>query len=248
MIRSVKNENQIYECFNDIGLDKDLKEKGSALIKINLARPPEIGHPRTDPMLLTKIIRYAIDNGCNCAIAESADGYLKENLKKIGLKWLLEEQKVEVIDLDFEDFDTVNIEDEEHYIPKCLKDYGVRIAIPVTSKRINMIFSNNIKLFVGAVPRKMYQIGEPVSWRPKIHLDLHKSVANIYKAIMKYAPFGFYVNGGNAFNEKVGEFKFEEILVDKNAMELDGYILNNIFKIEEPEYIKRLREGTNESG
>lgn len=45
-----------------------------------------------------------------------------------------------VIDLDFEEAEQITITGEDHYIPKCFKNYGVRIAIPATSKRRNMSF------------------------------------------------------------------------------------------------------------
>ncbi len=241
MIWKIDKSGQIGQYLDRIGLGAVLAETGSALLKINLARPPEVGHPRTDPELLSEIVRYVLANGSRCAIAEGADGYLRENLARIGLGWLLKEPGVEVIDLDLEDYDPVAIGAEEHYLPKCLKEYGVRIGIPVASKRAGMVFSNNVKLFVGAVPRKMYQLGEPVTWRPKIHIDLHKSVANIYQAFMAYAPFSFFINGGNAFDEKSGQFQFKEILIGNDGVELDAYILEKVFLIEKPEYIKRLQ-------
>lgn len=59
------------------------------------------------------------------------------------------------------------------------------------SKHPGMTFSNNVKLFVGAVPRCRYLNGEGGSPRPRVHADLHRSVANIYRSIMAYAPFHF---------------------------------------------------------
>ncbi len=35
--------------------------------------------------------------------------------------------------------------------------------------------------------------------------DLHKSFANIYRTIMTYAPFSFFVNGGKAMFEGRGK-------------------------------------------
>jgi hypothetical protein len=106
-----------------------------------------------------------------------------------------------------------------------------------------MIFSNNVKLFVGAVPRRMYQIDNKiVDWRPRIHRDLHKSVANIFCAIQEYSPFSFFINGGIAMDENNGEFKFNEILVGNNGVELDLHVLKNYYSyLETPEYLKRLQ-------
>jgi len=216
-----------------------IKQGRSVLVKVNLARVPEPGHARTDPVLLATIIRYVAQYGARCAIAEGANGFLRQNVETIGLGQTVAEYKVELLDLDLEDFDCVRVEGEEHYLPRCLKNYAVRIGIPVTSKRPGMLFSNNVKLFVGAVPRRMYQIGEATTWRPRLHENLHKSVAAIYRAVMAYAPFGFFVNGGAVMIEGYGERDVGEILVGDNALELDRYVLGR-FGLEPPEYLDRL--------
>jgi hypothetical protein len=146
-----------------------------------------------------------------------------------------------VLDLDLEDTDCVIVDDEKHYLPKCLKDYAIRLGIPATSKRPGRTFSNNVKLFVGAVPRRMYQSGETEAPRPRIHADLHKSVASIYRAIMAYAPFGFFVNGGRAMFEDRGEIDLGTILVGNDALELDRFVLKQL-GLEPPGYIRRLVE------
>ncbi len=191
MLLSVHGIDALHAALDEIGLGSMIEEGGSALVKINLAHPPRPGHPRTDPELLAEMIRYASRLGARCAIAEGADGFLMQNLEHIGLGGVVEEYGVQVVDLDLEDVDCVDVNGEEHYLPRCLKDYAVRIGMPATSKRSGATFSNNIKLFVGAVPRRMYQEGEPVHGRPRVHVDLQKSVVNIYRAVMAYAPFVF---------------------------------------------------------
>jgi uncharacterized protein (DUF362 family) len=205
-----------------------------------MARPPEPGHPRTDATLLAEVIQYFSSRGAGCAIAEGADGFLWQNLERVGLKKLVQENQTKVIDLDLEEFDSLVVNGEEHYLPRCLRDYAIRIGMPALSKRPGMTFSNNVKLFVGAVPRKMYQLNEATTWRPRVHIDLHRSVANIYRAVMEYAPFGIFVNGGKAMIEGQGEIELQ-VLVGNNALELDRYLLKQ-FDIEEPEYITRLAE------
>lgn len=242
MIIKAKEKEDLFSSLDRIGLKAAIKENSSIVIKVNIARPPECGHPRTDPFLISQVVEYVYLNHGRCTIAESANGYLKENLYRIGLEKLINKFEVNLIDLDFEETESIEIDDEIHYIPKCLKNFDVRIGIPATSKRPGMIFSNNIKLFVGAVPRNMYQIGNSVSWRPKIHINLHKSVTNIYKAIQEYSPFQFFINGGLAMDEKIGEFEFVDILVGNDGLEMDKYIIDNIFKIEKPEYITNLEK------
>lgn len=243
MIRSISSQENFDEAFDTIGLRAALDRDASVLIKINLARPPEPGHPRTDPILLARVIRYLIKNDARCALAEGADGFLQENLEQSSLAQVVKENNIKVIDLDLEDFDSVPVDNEVHYLPRCLKDYAIRIGMPALSKRPDMHFSNNVKLFVGSVPRRMYQIGEPTpataAWRPRLHLDLDRSVANIYRAVMKYAPFDFFINGGKAMIEGQGEMELQETLIGNNAVELDKHFLRQ-FNLEVPEYVSRL--------
>jgi uncharacterized protein (DUF362 family) len=239
MMLSAGIDEPLHVTLDRVGMGETLKRDGSVLIKVNLARPPEPGHPRTDAALLTKIIRYVAQCGARCAIAEGADGFLRQNVEATGLGQTVADYGVELLDLDLEDFDCVRVEGEEHYLPRCLKAYAVRIGVPATSKRPGMLFSNNVKLFVGAVPRLMYQVGEATPWRPRVHENLHQSVAAIYRAVMEYAPFEFFVNGGPAMVEGYGERDLGEILVGDDALELDRYVLDR-FGLEPPEYLNRL--------
>lgn len=236
----VSGQGNLTTALDDIGMGSALREGGSALIKINLARPPEPGHPRTDPGILEEVICYISHSGACCAIAEAANGFLRQNIESIGLNRVVEQHSVTVLDLDQDDFDCVDIDDQQHYLPLCLKDYAVRIGIPATSKRPGMTFSNNVKLFVGAVPHRMYQVGEPTTWRPRVHADLHRSIASIYRAVMQYAPFHYFVNGGRAVVEGQGEAEISEVYVGDDALELDLHMLGR-FGIEPPEYIRLLR-------
>ncbi len=239
MIVSASIDRPLDTTLDKIGMGEAIKRDRSVLIKVNLAQTPVPGHPRTDPALLAKIIRYVAQCGAHCAIAEGADGFLRQNVETIGLGQTVAECKVELLDLDLEDVDCVTVEGEDHYVPRCLKAYAVRIGMPATSKRPGMIFSNNVKLFVGAVPRRMYQAGEPTSPRPRVHANLHRSVARIYRAVMAYAPFGFFVNGGSAMIEGYGERDLGELLVGDDGVELDRYVLGK-FGLESPEYLDRL--------
>ena len=242
MILSSKNQDEFCASMDTIGLKERILREKSVLIKVNLARPAEPNHPRTDGNLLSEVIHYVYANGGTCAIAESANGYLQHNLEQAGLKDIISNYNIEVIDLDLEEVEQVTITGEDHYIPKCFKNYGVRIAIPAASKRPDMIFSNNVKLFVGAVPRRMYQIDNKiVDWRPRVHLDLHKSVANIFRSIQWYSPFSYFINGGLAMSENCGEFRFQEMLIGDDGLELDLYVLKKYFSdFEIPEYLQQL--------
>ena len=242
MILSSKNQEEFCISLDKIGFGNRIQKDKSVLIKINMARPAEKNHPRTDARIVRDVIYYIYSNGGTCALAESANGYLRKNLELTGLSDVIISHNVSIIDLDLEETEGVAVTGEEHYLPKCLKDYDLRIAIPASSKRPGMVFSNNVKLFVGAVPRRMYQVGDKVvDWRPRVHIDLHKSVADIFTSIQSYSPFHFYINGGLAMAENRGEFQLEERLVGTDGVELDLYILKNYFQgFEVPEYLKRV--------
>jgi uncharacterized protein (DUF362 family) len=241
MILTVKKGESLNAALEKIGFGAAVKENRSLLIKVNLAHPPEPGHPRTDPFLLKEVLDYAMEFHAQCAVAEGADGFFEQNLETIGLGEYVRKNRIAVLDLDTVPFDEIVVDDEMHYLPECLKDYAVRLAIPATSQRPGMTFSNNIKLFVGAVPRRMYQDGQSSMSRPRVHSHLHKSIANIYRAIMQYAPFGFYVNGGKVMFENTGEIDLGKTLIGNDALELDCCILK-AFGISPPEYIKLLNK------
>ena len=240
------NKQELFDNFEAIGLKHEIINKKDVLIKINLSRAYTKNLPRTDMTILKSIINFTYQNGGRCAIAEGARGFLIENLINSGFEDTLIQYNIKVIDIDSEDSEEMLSNGEKHYIPKCFKEYPVRIAIPATSKREGMIYSNNIKLFVGAVPRKMYQLdgtdaGRDVP-RPKIHQNLHLSIANLYLAIQSYSPFQFYINGGLSFNENIGEFNYTETFVGNDALELDCHIFKTFFKTcEYPDYLDILK-------
>ena len=232
MFLTSDNEQNLLENFDSIGLKNETKNKG-VLIKINIARGYTKNHPRTDITLLKTLVTYIYQNGGTCAITEGCDGYLTENLIASGFEDMLKEYRIKVIDVDLEDCEEVISYGESHYIPKCFREYSTRIAVPATSKREGMIYSNNVKLFFGAVPRRMYQldnknasIGTP---RPKLHVNLFSSVANLFLAIQKYSPFQFYVNGGLSYNENKGEFVLPKTYIGNDALELDCHMFRTFF-------------------
>jgi len=237
---------ELHNNFESIGLKKEINTKNEVLIKINLARVYQKNHPRTDMILLKTLINYIYQNGGKCAIAEDSDGFLRDNLINSGLEDIMNSYNIRVIDIDCEDCDEVISYDEHHYIPKCFRDYPVRIALPATSKRVNMYYSNNIKLFVGAVSRKMYQLDgtalEKHAPRPKLHQNLDLSISNLFLAIKEYSPFQFYMNGGLSFNENIGEFNITETYVGNDALELDCHLFQRFFSdCEYPDYINILK-------
>ena len=250
MFYTSNNQEELFKNIEALGLTQEII-KNEVLIKINLSRPYTKNLPRTDMLLLKTFVDYIYQNGGKCAITEGASGYLNENLVASGFDEMLKRYKIKVIDVDLEDCDEVLSFGEHHYIPKCFQEYPTRIAIPSTSKRENMVFSNNVKLFVGAVPRRMYQLDTANvvidAPRPKIHQNLHSSVANLFLAINSYSPFQFYVNGGLSFNENIGEFNFSEVFIGNDALELDCHLFKTFFNdCEYPDYLDILTKSIKE--
>ena len=250
MFLTSNNQQKLSENIEQIGLRSEIANKKEVLIKINLSGRYVKNHPRTDITLLKTIIKYIYQNGGKCAITEGANGFLKDNLINSDMKETLSSYEVKIIDADFEDCDEVISFGEHHYIPKCFKEYPVRIAIPATSKRMDMYFSNNIKLFVGAVPRKMYQLDNAVGNqvpRPRIHQNLDLSISSLFLAMEEYSPFQFYINGGLAYNENIGEFNFTETFIGDNALELDCHIFQTFFhNCIYPDYLNILKSKLSE--
>jgi uncharacterized protein (DUF362 family) len=110
MILSASNNTHLSEIIDAIGIGVTLKKSNSVLIKINLARPPESRHPRTDLGLLANVIQYCTTIGVSCAIAEGANGFLQKNIESTGSESVVRENNVKVIDLDLEDAERVMVE------------------------------------------------------------------------------------------------------------------------------------------
>jgi len=239
------NKQELNNNFEIIGLKNEIKNN-DVLIKINLSGTYQKNHPRTDMTLLKAVVDYVYQNGGKCTIAEGTRGYLTKNLIASDFESILKLYDVKVIDADTEECVKVVSYGENHYLPKCFEEYPLRIAIPATSKRNDMIYSNNVKLFVGAAPRRMYQLDDsdvPANVpRPKLHQNLHLSVANLFLAVNEYSPFQFYVNGGLSYNENIGEFTFTETFVGNDALEMDLHLFQNYFSdCEYPDYLDILK-------
>jgi uncharacterized protein (DUF362 family) len=240
IIETIALEDLVYS-FEEIGLNKQVKRGQKIAIKINLAKPPSVTNPRTDPTLIRFVTKYLHDRGCQIFLIESANGYLEDNIRAIGLEKELDSGIFEGVDLDNEEAEKMTAEDGEiHWFPKCLKDFDVRIAIPSTSLREGKVFSNNVKLFVGIVPRRYYQTSDQVgTWRAKIHENLHISIANIYILLNKYAKFDFYINGGHTYIKNQTIDKLPKYYISQSACDLDLRLINEL-GLEIPEYLLRL--------
>ena len=92
----------------------------------------------------------------------------------------------------------------------------------------------------------MYQLDNPNAPkdvpRPKIHQNLHLSIANLFLAIQNYSPFQFYVNGGLSYSENKGEFVLPKTYIGNDALELDCHMFQTFFNdCECPNYLDILQ-------
>ncbi len=226
------------QALDAFGLGPIIKDNRKALIKINMDILPRDNFPRTDIALLQKVIEYVAKQDSECVVAEGANGHLYENLVQMGLESEITKYDVKIIDLDSLDSFKVNSMGQEHYIPHIFNDYKVRIGLPSTSKRERLVFSSNVKLFVGATPRQFYLNDPNDTHRTKIHNNLDISIASIYKCFLENAPFCCFINGGKVYQEGRGNFYLDNVLIGNDALELDHYLIDEIYKIETPEYIR----------
>lgn len=244
MIWAANSLKDIGDTLTEAGFDLSALHHEPILLKINLARPPEPAHPRTDPAILRSILQYCLDAHAFPTVCESANGCLAQNLAHIGILDFLHANKIPYFDIDDQETITVQHAHQQHYLPKRFTDFAYRLALPCASKRERMRFSNNVKLFIGAIPRHPYIRPNEGMWRSKIHDDLDVSICCVYRAIEAYSPFQYYINGGNAYAEHCGAFNVHEVLVGTDALELDTQVLSRYFQPSmKPPYLTLLEDG-----
>jgi hypothetical protein len=245
MFEIVDDIRQLEAGFRAAGLEAALERGQRVLIKINLARPPLPRHPRTDAALLRAVLSYLLRSGTRPVLCESVAGSsLRDNLAAIGVLDFVNRHDVGFFNIDGSPTVSVTVDGETHYLPVCFGDYPVRIALPCASRREGMLFSNNVKLFIGAVPREHYMRPGEGQWRSKIHDHLDRSVRNVYLAFARTCPFHFYINGGNSYWDKRGGFTIDKTFIGTDALELDMEIISRYFDVAVmPEYLRLLAAG-----
>ncbi len=129
MIATINESEKIDVLFNTPWVQSRLENKREVILKINLARLPEENHPRTDSQLLEEVIRFFLNVGFIITICESADGYLSENLCSIGLDWMTQSDRIQIIDLDEQGYFNVVTNGQKISIPNCLKTEKLKISL-----------------------------------------------------------------------------------------------------------------------
>ena len=241
MIHSISKTDKMSLLFRPSWVYSMIEERQEVVIKINLARPPEENHPRTDSALLKATVQFFLDRDCKIIICESADGYLKKNLLSLGFGWMNMIPEIQIMDLDEVEYDIVSVNGQKIAIPTLFNDTQLKISIPCTSKREGMLFSSNVKNFFGATPREIYLREGDGRWRSRLHDDLTQSVMNVYNAFERFAHFDLYVNGGKAHKETIGDFELNKVYISDNGVELDRYLFERYYSdLKMPEYLKNL--------
>lgn len=219
-----------------VGLTKNAR----VAIKINCSKPPGAYSPQTDPAVLELVVHALLDTGCTVALVEGGNGYLPELLEGFGLsRHTLD--RVDVVDIDrLKDVDRVLWDGKEYFLPAMLKDFDFRIACPAATKKPGYLFSNNVKTFVGLLPRQFCRKGTNPSFsRPSIHDDLHRSVMGVYLSFQRHSQFDLYINGGNVLFENRPSASLDGFLMSDDGLALDVHVLD-AFDLEYPEYIQML--------
>ncbi|MBK5112375.1 MAG: DUF362 domain-containing protein [Candidatus Heimdallarchaeota archaeon] len=217
---------------------------------------PNMGYPKPAPFTTsTEIIRAVVEllselNSQQIIIGEGSTSHSNalENFEATGLIEELKDFKVQFIDLNKQESDSVELSNNvTHYLPKLLKQVDIRISMPVIKfyddDEGEFFLSNAIKNFFGLPPKEKYQKDSESEKRDSLHNDLHKSVVEIFHAVENYAPFDLYICDGTKVLEgeaTIGQAKhWGKIVISDNALEADLKVLE-ILKKPLPKYLRLL--------
>ena len=120
MIRSISRTDGIDRLFKSYS-EKYIFTGKKILIKINLARPPKDGHPRTDSILMKNVIDFLSEYSNSITLSESTDGYFEKNIQEIGLGEYLKSKKISLLEID--ELETIDVlcNNQHIFIPKVFK-------------------------------------------------------------------------------------------------------------------------------
>lgn len=239
MIRRAETCTDLIGQFEPVGLlDKISGSTKSVAIKVNLPRPPKVNRPRTDFNLLKSVMMALRDYGHKVTIIECANGLLEDNLRSIGFGSYISERICDFKDLDRQMASKYYTEDgSAHYLPNCLSEFDVRIAIPCTHYGDKLIFSNNIKTFIGLLPIPYYSEDIAVNWRPRLHTNIHLSIADVFWIVDRYFKFDFFINGGNCYIYSTNVSRLPGYFLSDDPIELDKHIAT-LLGLKIPEYLQ----------
>ncbi len=236
----------------DENYDEKLLENQRVFIK------PNMGYPKPAPFTTSidiitstiKVLANAHAEEITIAEGSTSKSSAIDNFRITGLIDALEEYDVNFIDIDtYENSEVVLDSGVKHYLPKYLQQMNLRISMPVIKfyddDEGNTFLSNAIKNFFGLPQKKMYKMNEDSYKRDKLHKDLHKSVAEIFQAVQKFAPFDLYICDGLNILRGEAEHgqseKWGKILFSDDAINVDLKVLEILNK-KQPRYFEHLLE------
>lgn len=228
------------------------------LSKKRIFLKPNMGYPKKSPFTTSlEVIEAIIKVFSNFNVKEiiigegsTSKSTALDNFYATGLIERLENYEVKFLDLNTLESTEVNLESgATHYLPSILAEVDYRISVPVIKyyddDNGKFFLSNAIKNFFGLPPKVKYQLQEESHMRDSLHSNLHKSVAEIYQAVQKFAPFHLYICDGLTtlfgFANEGKPKKWGKILIADNALKADSKILE-LMKKPYPEFLKILQE------
>ena len=244
-------KNQLYNWLKKKNIIEDIQNK-----KVFLK--PNMGYPKPAPFTTSlEIIRSVVEvlnelNTNQIVIGEGSTSHsnVMDNFRATGLIKELEKYSVKYSDLDEEESIEVKLNERiSHFLPKFLKEFDVRISLPVIKFYEDdygeFFLSNAIKNFFGLPPKEKYRRNNDSVKRDSLHTNIHKSIIEIFQAVEKFAPFDLYICDGTKI--LIGEgaegqpLHFQKIILSDNALEVDLKILE-ILKKPLPKYLRMLSQ------
>jgi len=203
---------------------------------------PNIGYPKPAPFttsleVLEQVVETVYEAGAKeIIIAEGSTSHSSalENFKLLGFKEALQNFPISFVDLAEEESVAITIRKEvTHFLPTILLEMDYRLSLPVikfyNDDEGKLFLSNAVKNFFGLPPKARYKSFEHSYMRDALHKDLHQSVADIYLAVEKFAPFHLYICDGmkllKGFAEEGAVESWGKIIIATNAVEADLKVL-----------------------
>lgn len=216
----------------------------------NVFIKPNLGYMAPYPMTtslnaLEETISYfkGIKSDLDLVIGEgsASQSSALENANKLGVMPLLQRENVQFVDLDQENYEVI----DGIGIPEVVINADFRVSLPCIkiSRQSDLLLSCAIKNYLG-IPSKAVHSEKEHHRRDKFHQDIHGSIAEVYNAIQKAAPFELHVVDGTTIlmgEENIGmEKSWGKILVGADAEEIDLAICEK-FNLNLPQYLILLR-------
>jgi uncharacterized protein (DUF362 family) len=232
------------------------KNYGSKLKDKRIFLKPNMGYQKPSPYTTSPEMLYMVVDVLSrfkpveISIGEgsTSESSTIENFQALKIPEKLANFNVSFIDLNDSKTSSVMLKTGMiHHLPSILKTYDLRISLPVikfyNDDQGEIFLSNAIKNFFGLLPKSKYQNNPQSHKRDALHRDLHASVADVYQAVEKFAPFDFYICDGLMILHGEGEtgkpMQWDKILFSDNAIEVDLKILELLGK-ELPRYLRIL--------